>query len=118
MPAAIDFPKNPAFAGLRDHFAKLDDAAARQQAAVQLSALKRQWLIVSGKRPSGGDARREYDRLIGRMTETRVDAPDLLALIRWLEETASPQAAAAALDASLARIAASDDITRYSIAAE
>lgn len=116
--AAIDFPKNPAFAGLRDHFAKLDAIAARRQAAVQLSELKRQWLIVSGRRPSGSEERREYDRLIGRMTETRVDAPDLLALIRWLEETASTQAAAAAFDASLARIAASDDITRYSIAAE
>ena len=101
-----DFPPHPAFAGLKMHFAKLlaDGVdAARAQASRQVAELKRQWRILDGQR---GTSQSERKTLLARMSRDKVDAPDLLSLITWLEAIAS-------LDRSLAGIAASDDITRH-----
>ncbi|WP_377838735.1 hypothetical protein [Bosea sp. UC22_33] len=110
-PSIADFPAHPAFAGLRAHFAKLiaDGAdAAHDLAARQVAELKRQWRVLDGQR---GTSPSERKTLLARMSRDKVDAPDLLSLITWLEAIAS-------LDRSLAGISASDDITRHMQAAE
>ncbi len=110
-PSIASFPTHPAFAGLRDHFAKLlagGADAARAQASRQVAELKRQWRVLTAQR---GTSQSERKTILARMTRDKVDASDLLSLITWLEAIAS-------LDRSLAGIAASDDITRHLIAAE
>lgn len=106
-----DFPAHPAFAGLRAHFAKLvetDAEALVSQARRQATELKRQWRIADGQR---GTSPSERKTILARMTRDKVDANDLLSLISWLDAIAS-------LDRSLARIAASNDITVHLQAAE
>ena len=110
-PSIADFPAHPAFAGLRAHFAKLiadSTDGARERARRQVAELKRQWRVLDGQR---GTSQSDRKTLLARMSRDKVDAPDLLSLITWLEAVAS-------LDRSLAGIAASDDITRHMQAAE
>lgn len=121
MPTALPpFPSHKAFAGLGAHFAKLIDAgdvaALTKQARLQATELKRQWRVADNRDRLSPVGHSERKTILARMTRDKVDAADLLALISWLEQAASPERAA--LDASLSEIASRTDIAQFLQAAE